>query len=1055
MGISGGGSRDDGRRRHKGLAGRVYVTALAVVGTAVPLAVNAPPALAQDAAPAAQEIVIPPAERAVPRRDIPLAVGTTGFLHEQEGLPGYTWTDYASGTSKAVPGLGALPAGTMVRPVGAEGDLLALAPSPVKGVGWYTLLDPHTGGRTEVQLPAGYDFRGTTGGKVLAVEKAGSGTPSAAVLLGTGPEPTEPLRLTGLPEGAQMGSLQPRGMDGRHAVVSYGQGGTVRYGLLDSSTAVITPLSDALSGSGVRVFLGADRIAWWGQDGGVLRWVPRGDVTSDVRQLPLPGDAVPVALVGGTLLTTSPDATTGTPLGRPLTARPLDIDAPVTALEHVAAVSDGLLQSADGSAVFVGGSGTGDWGVHRFHQGPDGALAHHVAQPLPPVVSNVLGVNLYRGMLNRVDGLAGRLSIHQQDVGTGPMPVAGPATPVPAELPASVVRCDTGVDCVRIVEGNSYGLAFLARADGRTYLETREDAYTSYMRMALPGSGGTVRDASSSYVVVDGGSPRTQYLISPGYNKVIRSRPVQAAALWYSTLWSASVGSPGTLTGERLHLNASTPGTPVRTVRTGVACVPTDLQATARWLYWSCGTGKQSGVYDLKNNRGFGVPSGPAMLGDGYVVRHDREAGELRLTDFHTGSPLAERSVASLAAGTLTDDRRITWTVDKYGGHIAYVDADRRVHVVTDGVPDSAPVTGEADTSGHVAPRHPSGTYGTWSASLQPSRPVDSWELAITHRATGRRVALKKGGAERGHHAIHISWNGRESSGAPAPSGVYTWQLTARYGGGGVPVRVGSGTLEVLCGRLPTHVYDCDGFPDLLAVRKDGRTDSWEGHPKGHLYNRSYTADWPTSSTLVSAGDLNSDGYADLLVRSSAGELRAYWGIGQVYFDRATNKSTRLGTGWGIYDVMTSPGDLNRDGHPDLVTRDRNGALWLYAGTGKGTFKSRVRIATGLAGYTALVGVGDLNGDANGDLLGRDRYGNLYRWYGNGRSGFGGRVKIASGFNSYNTLVGIGDLTQDGRNDLLTRDSTGNLYRWSGNGNGGFTNRTRIGTGWGIYKTLN
>jgi hypothetical protein len=284
---------------------------------------------------------------------------------------------------------------------------------------------------------------------------------------------------------------------------------------------------------------------------------------------------------------------------------------------------------------------------------------------------------------------------------------------------------------------------------------------------------------------------------------------------------------------------------------------------------------------------------------------------------------------------------------------------------------------------------------------------------------------------------------------------VYTWQLTARYGGGTVPVRVGSGTLEVLCGSLPTHVYDCDGFPDLLAVRKDGRTDSWEGHPRGHLYNRSYTADWPTSSTLVPAGDLNSDGNADLLVRNSAGELRAYWGIGQVYFNRATNTSTRLGTGWGIYNVMTSAGDLNRDGHPDLVTRDRNGALWLYAGNGKGALKPRVRIATGLSGYTALVGVGDLNGDANADLLGRDRYGSLYRWYGNGRSGFGGRVKIASGFNSYNALVGIGDLTQDGRNDLLTRDTAGNLYRWSGNGNGGFHSRTRIGTGWDIYKTLN
>jgi hypothetical protein len=257
-----------------------------------------------------------------------------------------------------------------------------------------------------------------------------------------------------------------------------------------------------------------------------------------------------------------------------------------------------------------------------------------------------------------------------------------------------------------------------------------------------------------------------------------------------------------------------------------------------------------------------------------------------------------------------------------------------------------------------------------------------------------------------------------------------------------------------MCGALPTHVYDCDGFPDMVAVRKDGRTDTWEGHPQGHFYNRSYTADWPTSSTLVPVGDINGDGYADMLVRNSTGELRAYWGFGQVYFAQDTNKSTVIGKGWNTYNLLTSSGDLNRDGRSDLLARDRSGALWFYAGTGKGTFKSRVRISTGLSGYTALVGVGDLNGDGTGDLLGRDKAGNLYRWYGNGKGGFGGRVKIASGFNTYNALVGVGDLTQDGRNDLLTRDTAGNLYRWAGNGRGGFGGRVKIGSGWGVYKAL-
>ncbi|MFK4111715.1 FG-GAP repeat domain-containing protein [Streptomyces sp. NPDC002176] len=1045
-----------------GLAAGAAATILAVAGTAVPLATAAAPAQAAQVATAANpspEVVIPRADRATPRADTPLAATGTGFLHRQEGRDGYTWTDFASGTSTQVPGLQTLPANALVRPVGAGGDLLAISPSPARGAAWYTLLDPHTGERRDVQLPAHHTFRGTVGGKVLALESATSTTSSAGVLLDPmdpGASAAHPLQITGLPEGAKLNSLPLRqqATDDRGAVISFRRDGAYRYGLLDPATAVITPLPEAMSGEGLDILLSADRIAWWGHGHSGLRWLPRGDFSSGPAELPLPDDAFPVALLGDTLLTSSPDTTSGTALGRRLTARPLDGTEPTTVLDHLAPVSDSPPQAADGSALFVGGTGSGDWAVHRFTARPEGTPAHEVAQPLPPVSAKLLGLSLYRGTLGRVDSTEGTVSIRQQDIGTGPVPVAGAAEPLPVGMPSYTVRCATGEDCVRMVEGNWYGVSFLSEAGGQTYLETRVDPYTSDVRVELPGSGGEVRDASPSYVVVDGGSPKTQYLIDPGYGRVIRSRPVQAAALWYSTLWSAAPASPGTLTAERLTSDATVPGKPVRTVRTGAACVPTELQATARWLYWSCGADKQAGVYDLTNNRGFAVPSGSAMLGDGYVIRHDRAAGELELTDFHTGSPLAERSFAALPAGSLADDRRITWTVDKYSGHVAYADADGRVHVAADGVPDSAPVVGEEYSNENAAPRTTSSYYSTWTASFELSRPVDSWQVDIVHKATERRVATLRGGAVRGNSAVDASWNGREPNGALPPSGTYTYQLTARVGGGTAPVKVGSGLLQVLCGALPTHVYDCDGFPDMVAVRKDGRTDSWEGHPQGHFYNRSYTADWPTSSTLVPVGDINGDGYADMLVRNSAGELRAYWGFGQVCFARESNKSTLLGKGWNTYDLLTSAGDLNRDGRPDLLTRDRSGALWFHAGTGKGTFKSRVRVGTGLSGYTALVGVGDLNGDKTGDLLGRDKAGNLYRWYGNGRGGFGGRVKLTSGFRTYDALVGVGDLTQDGRNDLVARDTAGNLYRWAGNGKGGFGGRVKIGSGWGVYKTL-
>lgn len=336
-----------GRRRRggAGLAAGAAATILAVAGTAIPLAVDAPPAWAAQVATAAdssQEVVIPPADRATPRVDTPLAVGSTGFLHQQEGRDGYTWTDFASGTSTQVPGPQTLPANALVRPVGVDGDLLAVSPSPARGTAWYTLLDPHTGERREAQLPAGYTFRGTVAGKVLALESATSTTSSAGVLLDTGTDPAQPLRITGLPAGAQLSSLslQQGATDDRGAVISFRQDGAYRYGLLDPETAVITPLPEAMSGEGLRILLSADRIAWWGHGFTGLRWLPRGDVSSGTQEFPLPDDAAPVALLGGTLLTSGPDATSGTTLGRRLTARPLDGGEPSTALDHIALVSD-------------------------------------------------------------------------------------------------------------------------------------------------------------------------------------------------------------------------------------------------------------------------------------------------------------------------------------------------------------------------------------------------------------------------------------------------------------------------------------------------------------------------------------------------------------------------------------------------------------------------------------------------------------------------------------------------------------------------------------------
>jgi hypothetical protein len=1024
--------------------------ALAIAATAVPLAAIAPPA--QAAAPASQEIVIPPATRTSPRQDTLLAGGATGFLHRQEGLVGNIWTDYAGGTSTPVPGLTSLPSGTLVRPVRSESDLLLLWPSPTLGTGSYTLLDPHTGERREMPLPTGYGVRGTTAGKVVAIRNPSSTTPSAGVLLGTEPKSTESLPIT-LPTGAQLNpfAVQPRASDDQGALISYRQDGEYRFGMLDPTTGVVSPIPAVVGSNQLRVMFTENRIFWWTSGVPTVHWMPRGDLSAQAQEATLPTNSALVAAVGDTLLLSQPAANSSSPLDRRVTAWPLNDGEPSTVLAHMATVSSLALFVADHSAVIVGGSSAEDWGVHRFTEGADGALSHKVVTELPPVPAKVVGLTLYRGTLSTMAELDGKLSLYQEDVGTRTVPIAGPITQLPADMPSSTVRCSTGAACVRAVEGNFYGVSVLDVSDGHTTLGNWH-APVLDTQTPVPGIGGQVRDASDEFVIVDGGSPKKQYIVDPRLGEVTRSRPVQAAAVWYDTLWSASTSAPGTLTAE-LSPNFSTPWPPSRTVKTGVACVPTELQATARWLYWSCGDGKQAGVYDLTKNHGFTVPSGQSMLGDGYVVRHDRTAGALKLTDFHTGTPVAERTIAALPAGSLPDESRITWAVDKYSGHIAYLDDENRVHVLADGVPDSTPVIGRESDNHGVTPGNKDPYYGNWNATFYLSRPVDSWQVSIVNRISKRQVATLQGGAERGPMYIDASWNGKEPNGAIADSGSYTWELTAKYNGGTVPAKVGSGVLQVSCGRLLTHVYDCDGYPDLLGVRSDGRTNSYQGQSNGTLKSAGITATWPTSSLLVPIGDLNGDRRADMLIRDSKGALRAYWGDGRARFAK-TNKYALIGTGWDRYNALTSPGDLTGDGRADLVARDKSGTLWTYAANGKGGFTTRVKIGSNQGGYTMLVGVGDLNGDGRGDMLGRDKSGYLWRLYGNGKGGFGSRVKIASGFNAYNAVIGIGDLTQDGKADLLTRDTKGNVYRWPGNGKGGFGSRVKITSGWNVYKSL-
>ena len=245
-----------------------------------------------------------------------------------------------------------------------------------------------------------------------------------------------------------------------------------------------------------------------------------------------------------------------------------------------------------------------------------------------------------------------------------------------------------------------------------------------------------------------------------------------------------------------------------------------------------------------------------------------------------------------------------------------------------------------------------------------------------------------------------------------------------------------------------------DGIGDLLTLDSSGTLAFQQGNGRGTFAGKVSGGGWAASVRAVPFGDLGGDRCNDVLVRLSSGALRGYRPACGAALTPST-PYTSLGTsGWNQYDVLTAPGDVTKDGLPDLIARNSStGAVYLYKGTSAGKLSARVKLFTDWKTYKKVVGAGDLNGDGVGDLLAQDKSNNLYRYYGKGNGTFTARVKLFSDWGgSYNTVVGVGDITGDGKADLVSRDSGGNIWRNDGDGKGSFGARVKIAGGWQNYK---
>ncbi|MER5947638.1 FG-GAP-like repeat-containing protein [Streptomyces sp. NPDC001904] len=997
----------------------------AVVAMAGTLLLPAGAPAAADDGPA--ESVIAAQPRFLPRSEVLYTAGETGYLHMQEGTSGVQWSDGASDAARAVAN------GTLNTGLGA-----IRAASPSRAV---TVTDLGSGDKTSFTVPTGQSWYNTYNESVLmtVVNDTVKGVTTAVHLIAV--DGTD--QATPLPAGLTITGLAAQDRHG--AVLRFHAADGTHFYAVDYSSGAVTEVFASLARSELPTTfaLSKDTVLGYQPSGLTAFTTERGRADAPVTRTTVPGPTgststpnASMALAGDRILVSHREAQPTYSQGQKLYA----VTIGGGASELLAHTGERFATAPDGSVLAVGGSGAGDWAVRRY--APDGGSS--VVREVPPVTADINGLSV----------AAGRLSVASLNEGNSELGLYTynlDASGKPGERTLSHIigsyyaNCATGSKCVAL-----YGTG-----NGQTGYSTGSSVHLpidrgSFGLVSLPGvTDARIDDISGRYVLLESAAKKKQYIADAEENsddEIIHTRTTSAAALWGTKQWK-----PATTTGSVNAYDLKTKKTSAD-VKLGSGCVPKELQAVGRWLYWNCGPTGKAGVWDLTANKNISVPSGgEALLGDGFLVRHDRGGdGKLLLTDFHggAGTSVSTRDFAGLPAGNLPTQRHITWDVDRYTGTVVYADDTQRIHIRPTGVPRTPVAAIESTTDDFINLGWTGeAEQNIWHGAFQLSRPAAHWKLTFkdVHGHTARTVTT---GRDQGAH-LALTWDGKRDDGSVVDGGRYTWALAADAGDGYRTVQ--SGTTEVGGAKTTYRDYDGNGFGELYAFSSKGTLHADEFHGGEGMWSSS-SSGWPTGNRFFPFGDLSGDRCNDVLVRTSSGTLYRYDGACS---GAVTTKSPHvsLGTGWTAYDYLTWAGDLTRDGRPDLLARKKStGDMYVFAGTSAGKLAAGKKIRSAWKTYNQILGAGDLNGDGVGDVLARRTDGTLYRYEGAGDGTLKDRKTVFTQWgSSYRKVIGVGDLNYDGKNDLLVYDTSGRVWRNLGDGKGSFSSRSQVWDGYTNY----
>jgi hypothetical protein len=311
------------------------------------------------------------------------------------------------------------------------------------------------------------------------------------------------------------------------------------------------------------------------------------------------------------------------------------------------------------------------------------------------------------------------------------------------------------------------------------------------------------------------------------------------------------------------------------------------------------------------------------------------------------------------------------------------------------GTDDAGAETGD-EAAPDVAPPRPVAPVSV--SFLTSKRPTFRWQLSAG--TDGARVEVC---ADRACARLVTSFDATGTQAAPGvdlPAGVVFWRLRGESGGAAGAST--SATWEAVVPPVSAPVAtawgsmidaDGDGYAEVVVGDSDLNAPTQHvyvhrGGPSGPSPSPSQVLSAPSpvaayATSLASAGDVDGDGYADLLV-GSPGENTVYVYRGGAGGFAAEPALVLVGPGESSFGASVSgAGDVDGDGYADVVVgapallvhgNPVQGAATVYFGSASGLSASRSaplgpRAGSDAQGFAAFVSeAGDLDGDGLGDV---------------------------------------------------------------------------------------